>query len=104
MSRDSWQPKQASATKSYIFDFISDLSVGETISGATVTATVWSGTDPSPSSIISGAASISGTQVSQKLTAGVAGNIYAVTCTATTSLSQTLVRSAYLVVGPSIVP
>ena len=104
MSRDNWSPKQVGATKAYVFDFISDLAVGETISGATVTAAVWSGTDASPSSIISGAASISGTQVTQKLTAGLAGNIYAATCTATTSASQTLVRSAYLVVGPSVVP
>ena len=104
MSRDIWPPKQAGATKNYPFDFISDLAVGETISGATVTATLWTGTDPTPSGIISGAASISGSVVTQKLTAGLAGNIYAVTCTATTSAGQTLVRSAYLVVGPSAVP
>jgi hypothetical protein len=104
VSRDIWKPKQAGATQSYPFNFISDLAVGETISGATVVATVWSGNDPSPSAIISGAASISGTIVTQKLTAGVAGNIYAVTCTATTSAGQTLVRSAYLVVGPAVIP
>jgi hypothetical protein len=104
VSRDLWQPKQAAATQSYPFNFISDLAVGETITGATVTALVWSGNDPTPSNLISGAATISGTVVSQKLTGGVAGNIYAVTCTATTSAGQTLIHSAYLVVGPSVLP
>jgi hypothetical protein len=104
MSRDLWPPKQVGATKTYPFDFISDLAVSETITGATVTALVWSGNDPTPSNLISGAATISGTVVSQKLTGGVAGNIYAVTCTATTSAGQTLIHSAYLVVGPSVLP
>lgn len=104
MSRDIWQPKPAGSTQNYPFNFISDLAVGETISGATVTATLWSGTDSAPSNLISGAASISGTVVTQALTGGVAGNIYAVTCTATTSTSQTLKRSAYLVVSASAVP
>lgn len=104
MSRDTWPPKAAGATKNFEFDFISDLAAGETLSGATVTATVWSGNDGNPSGLISGAASISGTVVTQKLTGGVAGNIYAVTCTATTSAGQTLVRSAYLVVSSASVP
>jgi hypothetical protein len=104
MSRDIWQPKPPSSTKKYPFNFISDLAVGETVSAATVTATVWSGTDANPSAIISGAAGIASPVVTQTLTGGLAGNIYSVVCTATTSAGQTLIRSAYLVISPSSVP
>ena len=47
------------------FDFISDLDTGETISGATVTCDVASGTDANPSAMISGADSVSGSTVTQ---------------------------------------
>lgn len=81
-----------------LFNFASNLAAGETISSASTTATVYSGTDASPSSIISGAASISGATVTQVITGGVAGVIYLLTCTATSSASQAMVREAFLVV------
>jgi len=85
------------------FNFLSSLGASETISTQSVTATVYSGTDASPSSIISGSATASGTVVTQKLTGGVSGVIYQLLCSITTSLSQTLQQSSYLAVVPALV-
>ena len=86
----SFPPKLYGVTKKVTFNFISELAPGETISTATVAATVWSGNDPTPSGIVSGAASISGTTVTQTITGGVIGTIYKLLCTITTSAGQTL--------------
>lgn len=80
------------------FPFLSQLGVSETISTAVVTATVYSGTDSSPSSVISGSASISGSNVNQLITAGVEGVIYLLECLITTSLGQTLSITTFLAV------
>lgn len=80
------------------FDFTSDLASGETISSATVAAIVTSGSDVDPDAILSGAASIAGAVVSQKITAGSPGVIYGATCTATTSAGQILQLAAYVAV------
>lgn len=98
MSRPLFPPKLAGETETVQFDFTSDLAVGETISTQSVAATVYSGTDAAPSGLISGLATASGAVVSQKLIGGVAGVIYQLVCTITTSLSQTLLMQAYMVV------
>lgn len=86
------------------FDFASKMnftSAAETISTQVVTATVYSGTDASPSSIISGSATASGTRVTQAITAGTAGVIYILLCSITTSLNQALSLSALLAIEPT---
>jgi len=101
VSRITLQPKLAGeiAFPSQPFDFISRLAVGETISSQQVSASVYSGTDPNPSSLINGAASVqNSTQVWQLLAGGLVGCIYELLCTITTSLGQTLQISAYLAV------
>jgi hypothetical protein len=98
MSREIFPPKPAGSTENRMFDFTSDLAVGETISTQAVAASVYSGTDASPSSIVSGAASASGAVVTQKITGGVLGVIYQLLCTITTSLGQTLQKSAFLTI------
>ena len=85
------------------FDFLSRLAVGETISTQAVSATTYSGTDASPSAIISGVATASGSIVTQTITGGVAGVIYNLVCAITTSLGQTLHISAFLAVQPDSV-
>lgn len=92
--------KLAGETKTVTFDFTSLLGASETISTQSCTATVYSGTDATPSAIISGSASASGAVVSQKITAGTVGVIYYIVCTITTSLSQTLELSGFLAVLP----
>ena len=101
-SRVTFPPKLQGSTQNVTFDFISLLAVGETISTKTVTNTVYSGVDASPSAMISGSASSSGTIVTQAITAGVVGVIYYLTCTITTSASQTLVLTGFLTVIPNV--
>ena len=81
------------------FNFTSRLQQGETLTGnPTVTLTVYSGTDPSPNTMLSGAASISSNSVLQKFQGGVVGCIYQIVAGVTTSLGQYLEQYAYLVV------
>lgn len=101
MSRVSFQGKLLGETVTEIFDFTSRLAAAETISTAAVTAVVYSGTDASPSSIVSGSATISGQKVTQKIAAGTLGVTYLLTCTITTSTSQTLLLEGFLVVIPN---
>lgn len=102
MKRISIPGKHASETIAQVFDFISLLAIGETLSTASVAATVYSGTDSSPSSVISGSASISGTKVTQLITGGTLGVTYTLVCTVTTSASQTLTLMGFLAVVPSV--
>jgi hypothetical protein len=90
MSRIQFQPKLVGETGSYGFDFVSRLGASETISSSTVVVSVYSGVDASPASMLSGTTSNAGTQVTQKLTGGVAGVVYQVMCTIVTSAGQTL--------------
>lgn len=94
--------KLAGETKVFTFDFSSSLSTGETISTQVVTASVYSGSDAAPSSLISGLATASGAVVSQKITGGTLGVIYELLCTITTSLGQTLLLSGYTAVVPEV--
>lgn len=95
--------KLAGTTRDVKFDFSSLLASGETISTQSVTATVYSGTDASPSDLISGDASASGAIVTQSLAGGTAGVIYKLVCEITTSDSQTLQLVGYLAVVPDVV-
>lgn len=102
MNRLIFPPKRQGETANYEFDFLSSLAIGETISTQSVAASVFTGVDASPSSIISGSATASGSIVTQKLTAGVVGVVYTLICTITTSASQTLQLAAYLYVEPTL--
>ena len=84
------------------FDFSQSLAAGETISTQVVAATVYSGTDANPSAIISGAATVSGKVVSQKLTGGVSGVLYQLVCTITTSAGNTFTQDSYFAVVPAL--
>lgn len=92
--------KYLSESKKLAFDFTSDLAVGETISTAVVTCATYSGTDASPSSMISGAAAIATPQVTQLVVSGVESAIYLLSCAVTTSAGQTLKRTGLLAVIP----
>ena len=103
MSRTVFPPKRLSETKIYQFNFLSDLGPTEYVSSAAVAVTVYSGVDPSPSSLLSGITSESGSIVSQQILGGISGVIYELSCSATTSLSQILTHVAYLAVIPDLV-
>jgi len=105
MSRIVLPPKYAGEKQSIAFDFASEIAANapaETISSQVTTCSVYSGTDSSPSSVISGTGSISGAIVRQDITGGVAGVVYDLTCTATMSGSHTLIMNAFLVVMPAL--
>lgn len=96
--RIAFAPKPAAETVDLIFDFHGDLLSGITFT-AVVVSTLYSGTDTSPSSVISGTVSLlSFDRAEQTVTAGVAGNTYLLTCTASTSDSQILIKTGFLVV------
>lgn len=97
-----FDPKRSGETVTLQFDFASRLAVSETISTQSVAASVYSGTDASPSAIISGSATASGTIVSQKITAGTIGVTYSLACTITTSAGQTLLMVGFLTVIPNV--
>lgn len=98
--RTTFEGKLASETVILTFDFTSRLSAAETISSQSVTATVYSGTDASPSAIINGSASASGQKVTQSIIGGTLGVTYLLLCTIETSLSQTLQLAGYLTIVP----
>lgn len=102
MTESLLRPKLAGETATYTFDFTSSLGASETLLTQSVTAAVYSGTDASPSSIVSGGASAAAGVVSQKLTGGLAGVLYQLLCLVTTSLGQTLELSAVLAVVPAL--
>lgn len=91
-------PKPVGETITITFDFTSLLAASETLSTATMSIAVYSGTDSNPSAVLSGSASAGNGLVTQKVTAGVEGVIYKLKASVTTSASQTLVLSTYLAI------
>lgn len=82
-------------------DFTNELGTGETITSATVTASWYGGTpDPSPSSILSGGATVSGNQVLQRIKGGVGDALYLLSFVVQTTLSNTFERQAYFRIVP----
>ena len=96
------EPKLQGESRNYSFPFGSLLGNGVTILTAVVTASVYSGDDATPSAIVNGSATISGQTVTQNITAGVPGVTYQVKAAITTSDSQTLNCTAFLVVQPDV--
>ena len=101
MSRITLGGKPANETRKETFNFAAQLAIGETISTATVTSAVYSGTDATPSTVISGTATISGVTAVQLITGGIEGNVYLLTCAITTSAGQTLRQTGFLVIVPA---
>jgi hypothetical protein len=101
--RSIFDAKISDTPFSAVFSFAIDLAIGETLGTASVTAAVYSGTDASPSAIISGSASISGGEVTQIIENGVEGVVYILVCLVTTSAGETLTRTGYLAIAPATV-
>ena len=98
------EPKYVAAIEllSPPFNFANHISSGETIIAAQITASVYSGVDPSPSSILSGSAIIDGTKVNQMMRVGVVGCVYELLCSVLTSHNQTLQQTTYFYVEPNL--
>lgn len=91
-------PKLVGATVDVALDFTSRLDPGETIVGIVVISTTYSGVDSNPMAILSGAATASGPIVIQKVTGGLAGVIYLLSCTITTNAGALKNMLSYLAV------
>jgi len=101
MSRVIVPPKEASKQYTQNIDFSDQMASGETITSTTVSCTVYSGVDPTPSAVL-GSTTVSGQTLNQVLTGGVAGVIYQVVLQANTSASQQLIKSFFLAIVPPL--
>ena len=80
--------KITTENEQFTFNFSPIMGSGETISSASCTVEVVSGTDSNPNDIKVGSPSISGQQVAQRISGGLDGVIYRLEMTATTSLTN----------------
>jgi hypothetical protein len=90
--------KDTGETIPLVFNFSDKLQFGETISGSSLSVSVFSGTDPSPNSILSGSPVNAATQVTQSITGGVAGVIYTIVCLVTATGSHNYAKTGHLAV------
>jgi len=91
--------KAAGETAPYIVNFSDRLVGSETINGASVTVSVFSGTDSTPATMLSGSATYDANgNVTQILTGGVAGVVYNIVYIVTTSGSHNYVKVGQLAV------
>lgn len=98
MSIQTFETKLADETITISFEFTNRLATGESITAGACVAEVFSGTDASPSSIISGAATLSGAIVSQVITGGLAGVVYLISCEVDTDDSNVLINQGRIAV------
>lgn len=92
------EQKDPGETIPILVDFSDDLVGGETINGASCAPTVSAGTDPSPTSILNGVATFTGSVVTQVIKGGIAGVIYMLAFTVTTTSSHNYVKVGSLAV------
>ena len=94
MARILVPPKLAGETRTDVVDFSPWLAVGQSITGAAVSVSVYSGVDSTPSVVFS-SVSVATPLVSVVVTGGVLGVIYAVTVSATTAGPTGLLQATY---------
>lgn len=96
MSKVIFPSVQNGETKNLSFDYSSLLGVGESVSSAICVASVFSGVDSNPASLLSGSSTIAGNVITQAIIPRITGNIYQVSMEAVTSLSQTLFLEGFI--------
>jgi hypothetical protein len=85
-----FDPSDPGENEVFSFDFTRDLADNEALAAATWTCSVASGTDPSASAHINGAATVSGKTTSQRVTGLLAGVRYRLQAVATTTFGNTV--------------
>lgn len=98
MDRITFRSAHVGETKRLVFDFISLLALGETISSASAGSAVYSG--DSDASVTLSAPVTSGTEVTLRAAGDTEGVTYLITVTVVTSLSQTLMLSGFFAMVP----
>ena len=96
MTDGTFDPKDPAANDVFAVDFAADLAAGETLSTATFAISIIDGLDPAVAAMLSGAASIVGTEARQRVRNGVAGTTYVLKATVTTSAGNTKVGCGIL--------
>jgi len=91
-------PKAMGETRVQQFNFLSQLAVGETLTSAVTSASVWSGVDSNPSAVLSGTPAVTTPTAYQKVTGGTEGTIYLLTCTGVTSQGNSPIIQTYLAI------
>ena len=93
--------KYVPETISYFVDFSDFLQPGEVITGTPViTILVVDGEDNNPSSMLYGNITVVGNTVEQRIKEGIAGNIYSITFSITTTGGNTYEKEFYLAILP----
>lgn len=101
MNRVILAGKRLAEQVNYVFDFTSQLAIGETITGGTTSVSVFWGVDANPNAIASTRTNGSST-VTQLIVGGVLGVIYTIDVQAATSLGQTILLSGALAIIPDL--
>lgn len=96
MSRKIWPAKDPGETVNATFDFTAGVPEGVTLDSATVAVSLAGGADAAASGVLAGSPTLDGSNVLQRLSAGVAGATYTVRCVATLSTGSVLVLAATL--------
>ena len=89
-------PKHPSETLTLTFDFGRDLGANTISSASVVCLNALGVSDPTPSAVISGSATFSGSVVSQKVTGGLSGATYEFQATAVDSGGNSILYSQLL--------
>ena len=99
MDRVTFRSAHVGETKNLVFDFISLLAIGETISSADVGSAVYSGA--ASASVALGTPAVSGTKVTVTAAGDTEGVTHLITMTVVTSLGQTLPLSGFFALVPA---
>lgn len=103
-TRVELDPQRVADGQAVPFDCSSKLQVGQTVASAVMNVSVWSGNDPTPASLLTGAVTISGNIAlkSKAINQGVAGTIYLIQCvfTLTGGVGTTVVLEGLLAILP----
>ena len=86
---DAFSYKLTTDSELFGFDFSQVIGATETLSTATSSVIVMSGTDPTPSSILVGSPAITQAKVNQRISGGISDVTYRIVVTVTTSLGNT---------------
>jgi hypothetical protein len=91
-----FSPADVGESAEYTFDFVRDLAVGETITGATWVCWAESGSDPDAAARLIGAPSFSGTRTTQRVAGLLAGVKYGLQAIVTTSANNVVSLFSYV--------
>lgn len=99
MNQIIFPAKSVSELQPYTVNFSDRLQFGEAINGASVVVSVFTGTDASPSSMLSGVASYDASgNITQSLTGGISGVVYNIVYICTGTGSHNYVKVGQLAV------